>query len=77
MIENYITVLSIIIIIRGLFIHPYLFIMRKTNLKTKGRHFFFNKVLANYTEKTWLFFWLSALWLIVKYFDFIKGFYNA
>lgn len=77
MIENYITTLSIIIIIRGLFIHPYLFIMRRTKLKTKGRRFFLNKWLSTYNDNTWKMFWLSALWLIVKYFDFIKGFYNA
>lgn len=77
MIEKYLTVLSILIVSHGFCIFPYVFIMRKTRFAHKGRSFILNKLFGSYSKNTWIIFWLSVLWIIVYFFDFIRNFING
>lgn len=69
MIEAFITVMSVIIIIKGVCNLVYFPIIKKYfNQKTYKFSHFFQFTSMNF----WYLFYMSILWLIVYYFDFIK-----
>lgn len=74
--EKYLTVLSFLVVFRGLFILPYVFIMRRTKFAHKGREFLLNRFLGSYDINTWRIFWAALLWLIVFFFSHILTYVN-
>ena len=77
----FINILSIYFILDGILSFIYPKILNKTSLRNKGRKFILTRLFGTSTINTWRLFYLSALWLIVYYFDFIKeiikGFLNG
>ena len=74
MIEKYLTVLSIIIILRVIFSYPYYFVLRRTKFANKSGKLFLTKFFA-ISELSWILFWLATLWLIVYFYDFLINFF--
>lgn len=79
MIETYITVIAFLFVFHVLITSIYLFSGKKYKKLTCDNRFFFTRFFQ-YKNHNWKLFWLSVLWLIVYYFDFleelIRGYYG-
>lgn len=67
MFEKYFTVMAFFIVARGLCIFPYIYILRRTNLKYKNGAFILNRWFNSYDTNTWRIFWSAVLWLVIFY----------
>ena len=74
MFEKYFTIMSFLIVARGLCIFPYIYILRRTNLRYKNGAFILNRWFNSYDTNTWRIFWSAILWLIIFYFQYICKF---
>lgn len=74
--SDFVTALSFIFVLKGFLTHPYTFFMRRTRLAHKGRSFVLNNFLGSLDKYTRKLFWFSVLWLIIKYQDLLRGFYE-
>jgi len=73
MIEIYITVLASIFVIHVLFTSCYLLTGRKFKKLTRDNTFILTRFFR-YKNHNWKIFWLSVLWLLVYFFEYIKNY---
>ena len=66
--EIFLSVVSIIIVLKGALTPLYMKYMRGTKIAKKGNSFVLNKMFFKSPKNLYYFFWASVIWLIVSYF---------